>query len=306
MITYIDGNYFTSPAQVLVNTVNIFGVMGKGLAKEFKRIYPDMFKAYQELCESGELQIGKLQLYKSSNKWVLNFPTKKHWRNPSKPEYIEAGLKTFRKTYSNMGINSITFPALGCGNGELDFEQQVKPLMEKYLSNLPISIFVYPHRRSYGLPEHLDPESMKEWLRSEPQYLPFSEVWEDITNILEQQKKFYTLSKRSEFKAELSSWQSEEVIKIKSANSTLNIYKNDILDFWQQLRRHGFITSLNAPAGLEKSVSYLAPIFKELPYIKIVKLSFDRNSSQVTGLQYYEPMVSRIKTEASPVQLSLF
>lgn len=306
MITYVDGNYYTSPAQVLTNTINTVGVMGKGLAKEFKRIYPEMFKAYQELCELGDLQIGKLYLYKSSNKWVLNFPTKKHWRFPSKPEYIEAGLKTFRKTYSSMGINSIAFPALGCGNGELDFEEQVKPLMEKYLSNLPISIFIYPHRDSFGLPEHLDPKSMKDWLHSEPQFLPFSEVWEDIIDLLKKKKVFYTLSKQSEFEAELSTWLNEEVIRISSVNNTSNIYKNEILDFWQQLRRHGFITSMDAPSGLQRKISYLAPIFNELPYVKTVKLSFAKNLSKAIGLQYFEPMVDNKKIEAFPVQLSLF
>lgn len=307
MITYIDGHFYTSPAQVLVNTVNIVGVMGKGLAKEFKQIYPEMFKIYQELCESGNLQIGKLFLYKSPNKWILNFPTKKHWRFPSKPEYIEAGLIAFRKTYSNMGINSIAFPALGCGNGELDFDNQVKPLMEKYLANLPISIFIYPHRHSYNLPEHIDPKSMKEWLRSEPHLLSFSEVWEDIATILKTKNVFYTLVKQNKFEAELAIWQNEDVLKIISSNNTLNIYKNDILDFWQQLRRHGFITSMDVPSGVGKRVSYLAPIFNELPYVKSVRLSSNKKYSSVLGLQFFEPMVDSKKTEPSQVhQLSLF
>ena len=94
MITYVTGNLFESPAQVLVNTVNTVGVVGKGIAKEFKIIYPMMFKRYQELCESGDFEIGKLWLWKSANKWVLNFPTKKHWRNPSHLSYIINGAGT--------------------------------------------------------------------------------------------------------------------------------------------------------------------------------------------------------------------
>src|SRR2546426_1288320 len=117
MITYVRGNIFESPAQTLVNTVNTVGVMGRGVAVEFKRLYPEMFKAYREHCERGDLTIGRLFFYRTEHKSVLNFPTKKHWRQPSRPEYIEEGLKTFAQTYERVGIHSVAFPALGCGNG---------------------------------------------------------------------------------------------------------------------------------------------------------------------------------------------
>lgn len=146
MISYVSGNLFQSPAQVLVNTVNTVGVMGKGIAFDFKRLFPEMYQQYRELCEQNQFKIGMLWLYKSPNKWVLNFPTKKHWRHPSHVEYIEAGLQKFVNSYTNLGIHSIAFPSLGCGNGQLDFETQVKPLMEKYLRNLPIEVFIYYSR----------------------------------------------------------------------------------------------------------------------------------------------------------------
>jgi len=143
MITYVIGNLFESPARVLVNTVNTVGVMGKGIAKDFKAIYPDMFREYQKLCESKKLTIGKLWLYKTPNKWILNFPTKTTWKQPAKVEYIESGLETFVRMYAKKGITSIAFPPLGCGNGELDWENQVRPIMEKYLKRLPIDIFIF-------------------------------------------------------------------------------------------------------------------------------------------------------------------
>jgi len=80
MITFVKGNLFESPAKVLVNTVNTVGVMGKGIAKTFKEIYPDMFKEYQGFCEKGQFKIGQLWLYTTKHKWILNFPTKKQWR----------------------------------------------------------------------------------------------------------------------------------------------------------------------------------------------------------------------------------
>ena len=127
---------------------------GKGIALEFKQIYPEMFREYRELCERGQLDIGKLHLYKTPHKWILNFPTKKHWRQPSRVEYIEKGLQTFQRLRAEKGITSAAFPPLGCGNGQLDFETQVKPLMERYLGSLPISTFIYPEKPRVGAPEH--------------------------------------------------------------------------------------------------------------------------------------------------------
>lgn len=143
MITYVSGSLFQSPAHVLVNTVNTVGVMGKGIAYQFKLAYPEMFKQYQAWCESGQFNIGQLWLYKTSHKWILNFPTKQDWRQPSRLEYIEQGLKKFVTMYPLKGITTISFPQLGCGNGELNWDKQVKPLMENYLSNLPISVYIH-------------------------------------------------------------------------------------------------------------------------------------------------------------------
>lgn len=143
MITYDQGDLFQSNAKVLVNPVNVMGVMGKGLALEFKKRYPAMFEEYRTLCENGQFKIGDLWLYKASDKWVLNFPTKQHWREPSTVEIIQAGLKKFIVTYEEDGITSIAFPKLGSGLGGLDWEKQVRPIMEQYLQTLPIEILIY-------------------------------------------------------------------------------------------------------------------------------------------------------------------
>ena len=189
MILYVTGDLFQSPAQVLVNTVNTVGVMGKGFALQFRRLFPDMFEQYREMCERGQFRTGTLWLYKSPNKWVLNFPTKEHWRSPSRIEYITAGLRCFGSHYTEMGIHSIALPALGCGNGQLECASQVRPEMERYLRNLPIDVFVYPHTDSHVVAEHHDQEAMRQWLRSEPASLPFAEVWEDISRLLVLQRE---------------------------------------------------------------------------------------------------------------------
>ena len=200
MITYVHGSIFESPASVLVNTVNTVGVMGRGIAADFKRLYPEMFRRYQQLCEEGKLRIGTLWLYRTEHKSVLNFPTKTDWRRPSKPEYVEEGLRTFLQTYEKAAINSIAFPALGCGNGGLDFEKQVRPLMERYLSRVAASVFIYPHQGSMQVPEHIRPAEMGDWLRSAPEDLSFVEVWEDLRKLLGRQRTFRTLPLRHAYR----------------------------------------------------------------------------------------------------------
>lgn len=135
MLKYYEGTVFNTNADVLVNTVNCFGVMGAGIALEFKLRYPDMFLKYEEMCKNNEYKVGRPRLYNSKEKQILNFPTKNHWRAPSKIEWIEEGLKYFACNYKKAGIKSIAFPKLGTSNGGLKWEK-VKPLMEKYLSDL--------------------------------------------------------------------------------------------------------------------------------------------------------------------------
>jgi O-acetyl-ADP-ribose deacetylase (regulator of RNase III) len=137
-----DRTVFDAPVQTIVNTVNCDGFMGKGLALEVKRRFPAVFAKYQTLCEKGQMKIGKLQLVKGRDKWVLNFPTKNHWRGKSSIGFLEAGLKTFKATYRRRGITSIAFPALGCGSGGLQWDE-VKPLMHDYLEELSdIEIYI--------------------------------------------------------------------------------------------------------------------------------------------------------------------
>ena len=125
---------FESSAQTLVNTINCVGVMGKGLALEFKNRYPAMFDKYKSFCDKGVFKPGVLWIYKAEDgKWILNFPTKIDWRNPSEMSYIEEGLTKFVEIWKEKGITSIAFPLLGCNNGGLN-PDEVIPLMEKYLN----------------------------------------------------------------------------------------------------------------------------------------------------------------------------
>ena len=303
MITYLSGDLFESPAKVLVNTVNTVGVMGKGIALKFKRIYPEMFEAYRNHCEQGNLQVGQLHLYKTANKWILNFPTKTHWRNPSKEEYIEAGLKKLKDRCAETGMTSIAFPELGCGNGGLDFEAQVKPLMEHYLGSLSVPTFIYLSGVRTDPLEHRDVRSIKSWLRSEPSALPFDEVWQDLVPILRERRDFATLSKGSTFTAAATA--DPPTVTIKAGRSTTRIHAEELLDFWQQLRDFGLTHRSIAPD--HRFASYLLPVFAELSYVQPVKLSTSSSglvSSPVAGLQVIPPpMPKEAATEELLVRL---
>ena len=115
MMRFTRGNLFDSGAQTLVNTVNCVGVMGKGIAKEFRDRWPEMFKDYFAACRRHELRAGRPHLWRSGDRLILNFPTKDNWKEPSKYEFIEAGLKAIRDRYQEWGISSMAFPPLGCG-----------------------------------------------------------------------------------------------------------------------------------------------------------------------------------------------
>lgn len=142
-VTVIEGNIFTSKCQTMVNTVNCVGVMGAGIALECRLRYPEMFERYIQLCASGQIGVGKLWIYKS-DRWILNFPTKKHWKYPSKIEYLEAGLEKFVTTYRNKGIDSIAFPLLGADKGGIPSSESLA-VMRRYLDDLDLNIEIYKY-----------------------------------------------------------------------------------------------------------------------------------------------------------------
>ncbi len=159
----IKGNIFNTKAQTIVNTVNCVGVMGKGIALVFRLRYPRMFEQYQKYCYQKLITIGKLWLYKGeeTEPWVLNFPTKMHWKLPSEYSFIESGLQKFVDTYKEKGITSIAFPLLGVNNGGLD-KDRVNNIMQFYLTkcDIPIEIYDYDPKA----PDDLYEKFKKNWL----------------------------------------------------------------------------------------------------------------------------------------------
>lgn len=143
MLIVVEGNIFDSRAQVITNAVNCVGVMGKGIALEYRSRFPAMFSDYQEKCSRGQVLIGEPYLWADDGVQILNFPTKRHWREKSRLEDIEAGLKYLANNYQKMGIYTLALPPLGCGNGGLNWAD-VLPLMELYLGDIfDLEVFAY-------------------------------------------------------------------------------------------------------------------------------------------------------------------
>lgn len=139
MITFTQGNLLESDVEAVVNTVNTIGIMGKGIALMFKEHFPANFAAYERACEQDEVRIGKMFVTESKElfgpKWIINFPTKTHWRAKTKIEWIEAGLRDLVRFIREKSIKSIAIPPLGCGNGGLDWHD-VRPLIVEAMEGI--------------------------------------------------------------------------------------------------------------------------------------------------------------------------
>lgn len=169
MIQVLIGDLFESRAQALVNTVNCVGVMGKGIAAEFKKRYPGMFLDYEKRCVSKSVLPGVPYLYRDmQGTSIINFPTKEHWRSPSKLEDVIRGLDVFLEKFREWGIVSVAFPPLGCGNGGLEW-RTVGPIMYQKLSPLDLEVEIYA---PFGTPRH---ELSVEFL-GQPSAAPLSTV----------------------------------------------------------------------------------------------------------------------------------
>jgi O-acetyl-ADP-ribose deacetylase (regulator of RNase III) len=140
MIELIRGNILTADAEALVNTVNCIGVMGKGIALQFKKAFPDNFKAYEAACRRKEVQPGHMFVFTTGQmfnpRFIINFPTKRHWRGKSRYEDIETGLEALVQEVRERKIRSIAIPPLGSGLGGLQWER-VKPMIEKAFTTMP-------------------------------------------------------------------------------------------------------------------------------------------------------------------------
>ena len=268
MLKYVEGDLFYSPAQVLVNTVNTVGVMGKGIALEFKKRYPEMFLHYKEECDKHKLVIGKLMLWYEPDHWILQFPTKEHWRNPSKMEYIEKGLMTFVRKYADYNISSVAFPKLGCGNGELNWNE-VKPLMEKYLKDLPIDVFIYAGKGKLDKTEH-------DFLKENAKDLTFTGIQDMIC--------YHTLIMPIEFEHNGDSWKAcwkkEKKLTFERDSRIIELDTEKVHHIWDEICVKRVFS-----ADKEDETALLYSFLARMGYLQQVKVQPETGEEMSEGYQ---------------------
>jgi len=148
MIKNTRGNLLAAPVEALVNTVNTKGIMGKGIALQFRQAFPQMFKDYEKACKDERVSLGKMDVHDLGGlaggpRWIINFPTKGHWKTKSRLEDVESGLEDLIAKIRKLGIKSIAVPPLGCGNGGLPWND-VRPLIEEAFSHVPdVEVLLY-------------------------------------------------------------------------------------------------------------------------------------------------------------------
>lgn len=295
MIVYVVGEHYQSPARVLVNPVNTVGVMGSGIAFDFKRFFPEMFNAYQDLCQQDRFNIGQLLLYKTPHKWILNFPEKGHFRANVRTEHISDGLKKFVATHSECGITSASFPALGQDDESLNWEEEIRPRMEAYLNPLPI--IVYVHLNELNNPyshEKRNIRSIRSWLTGQTSHLPFDKFWRDIKNSVEDKptlRTFDTLLER--FHVGIDTGRNKRgrnlTLRINESPKPIFLSQSTLIDLWNYVTRTGYVLPQNLPSGLDEHARYIVPLLSQLDYVEAVQL-WTVGSERSIGLHYIPPL----------------
>ena len=267
MLIYRRTSLLESDAHTLVNTVNCVGVMGKGLAQAFKDREPQMFTAYKRICDQNMLEPGKLWLWRGAPNWVLNFPTKVHWRNPSKLEWIEAGLEKFVSAYESQGITEISFPKLGCGNGNLEWDE-VRPIMERYLGELPIKVYVHDYSKEIGLPEHL--EAIADVLRrAGPPTLSFEGFLQSLHQVVELSgERLVELSSHEPFRVAMSA---AETLEIESGNVHWQFEEEALRGVWLELQS-GVVTKERAAWTSRDAGPQMVTLLSLVPGIRPIEI----------------------------------
>lgn len=153
MMRFTQGNLLDASVEAVVNTVNTVGVMGKGIALMFKERFPENYQAYAAACKAGQVEVGSMFVTAGVEldgpRWIINFPTKKDWKHPTKLEWVQAGLQALKDVIVKKQIRSIAIPPLGCGNGGLDWNE-VRPLIENALADLEqVQVVVYEPTAKY-------------------------------------------------------------------------------------------------------------------------------------------------------------
>ena len=289
------GNFLEADTEALVNTVNTEGVMGKGIALQFKKKYPEMYEVYRRACDAGEVRPGMMHVFERKDmlnpRFIINFPTKRHWRSPARMEDLQSGLQALVFEIKERNIRSIAIPPLGCGNGGLDWAI-VRPTIERALHDLKdVQVLLYPPA---GAPEAA--EMVHRTVRPEmnPSRAITLKVWKEYftlgyrLTLLEVHKLLYLLQ------------EAGEGLRLRFQKDRYGPYADNLRHLLHRFEGHfslGFGDGKNSP---ETEIELLAPAVTEAEeFLK------QHSSQSEESLERLKRVASLIRGFESPYGLEL-
>jgi O-acetyl-ADP-ribose deacetylase (regulator of RNase III) len=266
ILTVLDGDIFTSPAQTLVNPVNTVGAMGAGLAQDFKRLMPSMFEAYRQACQADEFSPGQLLLYRTPHKWILNFPTRRHWRASVKLETIEQGLLKFAASFAEQGIVSASFPLLG--EEALGWEQ-VWPLFVSILGHLPLMIYLHPQAEQTTL----SGQALRRWLVTPPRVPPFVAWWRDLLRHLRREP--HLLAQDVAYQAVLPKEGQKPGLRLLSpSGEALYLSESALRELWAYVVQVGYVLPHALPLHLDAHGPLIVALLARSRLLRSLRFQF--------------------------------
>jgi len=283
ILTVLDGDLFSSPAQTLVNPVNTVGAMGAGLAQDFKRLWPAMFEAYRQACQADEFSLGQLMLYRTLHKWILNFPTRRHWRAAIRQETIEAGLLKFAASFADQGIISASFPLLG--EEALGWDQ-VRPLFVSILGDLPLMIYLHPSPDE----TRLSAQALRRWLATPPQQASFQAWWRDLLRQLSREP--HLLAEDVAYQVILPKEGQRPNLRLQPpSGEALYLSESALRDLWAYACQAGYVLPYALPLHLDAHGPLIVALLARSSLLRLLRFQF-LDGTILQGVQVL-PYISR-------------
>jgi hypothetical protein len=291
MLTMVYGDLLTSPARVLVNPVNTVGTMAGPLGEDLRQVYPQMFAMYQRLCEEDRLNIGQVMLYRTSHKWILNLPVKRHYRATVRLEALESALRRVAALYAEQHFASISLPAAELAEGEID-DQTLMSLLRAYFGTLPIMVYVHLPPDPQLQEARYNITTLMRWLQGTPQHVTFETFWRGIASIVRRHPQMTTFDTNKPFSATFRrDEQNPRLMSLKLIRDeeTTFIPQTLLRDLWQYVLFAGYAHPQHLPGGLDTVGDMIVALLSKLSYMRPVRLQPSDQTAAV-GLHYIPPV----------------